>query len=113
MANPVQATGQAATAPQTDGFSGWSPEDDRGRYTLQGAATPAQVKGAWTSGVALDKGDLVTNGGKRWRVKAAISGAANTVAPAENATFTDAEGPGRRGVGEVTTATAERPHLYR
>ncbi len=113
MATATQVTGTAATVPQTDGFSGWSPEDDRGRYTLQGAATPAQVKGAWTSGQALAKGDLVTNAGKRWRVKAAISAGANTVAPVENATFTDAEGVGRKGAAEVTTPTAEVPRLYR
>lgn len=116
MANNVQATGRvgSTTTPSPpEGFAGWSPEDDPGRYTLSGAATPAQVIGAWVTATARAKGDLVTNGGKRWRAKQAMTTGQNASAPSEGAFWTDAEGAGRKGVGEPTTSTTENVRVYR
>jgi len=97
-----------------EGFTGWAPDDAPEKYTLRGTAEAAQFKGPWATGVALAAGDGVSSGGKVWRVIAAITGVANTVAPAEGATFTDVElATSRRGRGEVTVRNTEIPRLFR
>lgn len=116
MPNNVQSPGRngGVGVSPAEGFTGWTPEDALEKYTLRGAATSAQYKGPWVTGVALAVGDVVQSGTKVWRVKAAIAGAANTVAPAENVTFTDVDlAVSRRGRVEPTGPNVEIARLFR
>jgi hypothetical protein len=112
MPVPTQATGtdSPASAQQTNGFLGWSPDADRSVYTVTGTSGSGVVRGAYNGATAYVVGDVVTGtDGFRYRKLTPGAGHALPAHNASNANWT----PVGRGPAEQVGVNVERKQFYR